>query len=503
MFSTSNNHPIIPRKSNLILSPHYVTFHSDDRDIQKYPSASDWAIKLPQSISKIFSMTLYDAALPIHKLYVFKKDYQNLAFMVKIYSDNSDTSDNLCKKSKCTPPLNLTRPLEPHINYVQSNIISNKSNYQIQAPTNSVWNQSVDSTNCSFTTSGSCSLSSSEASGCCTEPSMNISIQYDTSNNSCGERPTKLNRSNCIQQTALIKAGVTKPQYLKPGNFKMEDSINNYSFETFVNTTQQKMIRIPEGIFTGEELAEILQQELNHSDTSITWKVYYSSINKKFYFIHNSSSTIHFDFKSRITYQCCDFNNKNQPTVYENSVNWGLGYYLGFNKSVYSFTQITDSSIKNSLPCTTPYLFKIIYQLLVDDQNFGYGLVSCEPAKILGDNVIYMEVNKFNNVDEIFPDNKNSNSSYNSSYQGIVKSAFAKIDISSDSNISSRGPREHYITHMKNQFEDRIDKLSFKFRFHDGRYVYFNTDFNFSIEFNSAVDNPMSNLRIEAQPSWE
>ena len=525
MFAINNNHPIIPRKTELILNPHYVTFHSNDRDIQKYPSSSEWSIKLPQSISKIFSMTLYDMAVPVNKLYVFKKDYQNLAFMV--FKKSNHESENSCEISKCTLPLNFTRPLEPHINYKQSNqIISN----QIKTPSNLVWNQFQDPTNCTNTTVGTCTNNNNlDLSGCCNKIYSNIDICNNSTNsinynNNC--IPTKLNRSNCVQQTALIKAGVMKPPqfypYSKQGNYYNSSSINHksYPFETFENDPHNTsfMIRIPEGSFTGIELAEILQSELNSMEnstqselnsmhSSTQWYVIYKVTNNKFYFLHNSADEKYFfDFQSRITYQCCDFENKNQPDVFLNPVNWGLGYYLGFEKLIYSFSEdLNSNKIKSSTPCSSEYQFKILlptplFEILDDDSLSG--LVSCSPSKIKGESVLYMEVNKFNNVDEIYPDNTNSNSTYTNTYQGIIKSAFAKLDIHNEVN-SSRGPREHYVTHMKNQFEDRIDNLNFKFRFHDGRYVYFDSDFNFSIEFNSAVENPMANLSIKKQPSWD
>ena len=145
-------------------------------------------------------------------------------------------------------------------------------------------------------------------------------------------------------------------------------------------------------------------------------------------------------------------------------------------------------------------------QIPLDAQNTKYnGIVSCNCAQIEGESVIYMEVDKFNNVDEIFPNNTNSNATYNNTYNGIVKSAFAKLEVGPGAQpFGYFKTQVHYVTHFKNQFEERLDKLKFKFRFHDGRYVYFgdNKDINFSIQFNCAVENPMSNLKISSQPGW-
>ena len=129
--------------------------------------------------------------------------------------------------------------------------------------------------------------------------------------------------------------------------------------------------------------------------------------------------------------------------------------------------------------------------------NKWFVLASYNSAPISGDNIIYMEVDNFNSADEIFPNNTNSNASYNNTYNGIVKSAFAKIAVGKEAtSFSTKASIGYYITHMKNQLVERIDKLKVKFRYHDGRYVYFNSDINFSILFNCAVENPMSNINI-------
>ena len=126
--STGSNHPIIPRQTDLLISPHYVTFHSSDRDKNKYPSSSQWATRLPENINTIRSMHLVDCYLPSKHMYVFKNDYQNLAFMVNIQSsilnnatkdcpfEESSFDENCLDQSKCTPRLNLSRPLVPHSN---------------------------------------------------------------------------------------------------------------------------------------------------------------------------------------------------------------------------------------------------------------------------------------------------------------------------------------------------------------------------------------------------
>ena len=123
--STGSNHPIIPRQSDLLLNPHYVTFHACDRDKSKYPSSSQWATRLPENINSIRSLHLVDCIIPNRHMFVFKNDYQNLAFMLKVEkSESTDCNfdkpkslfENCLEDPKCTPRLNLSRPLVPHSN---------------------------------------------------------------------------------------------------------------------------------------------------------------------------------------------------------------------------------------------------------------------------------------------------------------------------------------------------------------------------------------------------
>ncbi len=559
MFSTNNNHPLITRPTELILEPHFMTFHSNDRDIQKYPSSSEWSIKLPQNLSKVYTMNLLDAFTPTLSLYVFKNDYQNLAFMVhKIGTNNtseySTQKQPTCVNEKiCTPRLNMQRPLEPHIT---SKTVNKVANGKIMTQRYQIWNNNNDAdcyvNNCEFykrdeplpgtaicSTSKKCE--DDKCKGCdlysdeFTTPSESTddNNDNDNDNDNCPSPPEQCNskdwttmpRSRTPQETALLRVGTTNPPYVSTP----KPSVSSYNYDgcnAYENPSSSFdgtfMIKIPEGFFSGEQLAKILKIQLENT-VGGTWKVHFSINNCKFYFFNNSSSKYYFDFASKINYQCCNFANKNQPDVFNNPYFWGLGFYLGFEKKMYELTgefQMSDlykpSSDKECLEALRPptmeqnadltgYIFSNNNVPIADTHDTWNGIVSCNCAQIEGESVIYMEVDKFNNVDEIFPNNTNSNATYNNTYNGIVKSAFAKLEVGPGAQpFGYFKTQVHYVTHFKNQFEERLDKLKFKFRFHDGRYVYFgdNKDINFSIQFNCAVENPMSNLKITYPPGW-
>jgi hypothetical protein len=63
-FNTSTNHPIIPNSNNYLYEQHYVSIHSNDRDIYKYPRSSEFEIEMPQDYLNVVSIRLHSWAMP-------------------------------------------------------------------------------------------------------------------------------------------------------------------------------------------------------------------------------------------------------------------------------------------------------------------------------------------------------------------------------------------------------------------------------------------------------
>ena len=107
--------------------------------------------------------------------------------------------------------------------------------------------------------------------------------------------------------------------------------------------------------------------------------------------------------------------------------------------------------------------------------------------KIMGERTIYMEVDKYNSYDELMPFSEHTSNMYNNDYNGRVDVAFAKIPITAMPNgltWESRNGLLQNITVFDPPLE-RVQKLKFKFRYHDGRLVDFQDfPFDFTIEFN-------------------
>ncbi len=108
-----------------------------------------------------------------------------------------------------------------------------------------------------------------------------------------------------------------------------------------------------------------------------------------------------------------------------------------------------------------------------------------------GETCLYLEIDKYNYYDELYPYNESTNHTKqifnNNAYSGKVNSAFAKIPIR-PYNDNSYDSRTIFLVNMV-QYDppiERIARLKFRFRFHDGRLVDFqNFPFDFTLEFNS------------------
>jgi len=116
--------------------------------------------------------------------------------------------------------------------------------------------------------------------------------------------------------------------------------------------------------------------------------------------------------------------------------------------------------------------------------------------------VIYMEVDRYNSMDEIAPYSENTSGLFNNDYHGKVKSAFAKIPVPNPSFSQVYDSRNSYlmnISHYEPPLE-RLTRLKFKFRYHDGRLVNFKClPLSFTIEFNMLRDEQLRN-RIVRMP---
>ena len=257
------------------------------------------------------------------------------------------------------------------------------------------------------------------------------------------------------------------------------------------------IMEIQEGYYTPDQLANELQNKLNETvstfiktkDNSIppytNFKVYYNKVANILYF-GNLEDEFTFLCGEQIDYTLCQCE---QPNVFPKCTQWGLPWNLGFDKESYISSPLLTSQGDNDivisyLPSTSPeYIFLPAGTGTIP----SYFLLAPFTVKLNGDNAIYMEIDKYNYMDELKPYPVNTSGSFNNTYGGIVNSAFVKIPITSnpysyftDSTMIYLNNCGFYIPVI-----EKISRLKFKLRYHDGRLVDFkDAPFNFSIEIN-------------------
>ena len=211
-----------------------------------------------------------------------------------------------------------------------------------------------------------------------------------------------------------------------------------------------------------------------------SFRVFYDKVAQRYWFGNQTDAfTIFANKKEDYSPALCE-----QPDMWIKQINWGLAYHLGFEKEIYASDPVLNaSSIKFSYlgECgvwlTRPHGSTV-------PTNY---LKAPNAPDLLGERVIYMEINKYNSYDELVPGPVKTNAVHNNTYGGIVDSAFAKIPITAaplgEFNDSRNGFLQNITTF--DIPEEKISKLDITFRYHDGRLVDFgNNRFNFTIEFN-------------------
>jgi len=245
-----------------------------------------------------------------------------------------------------------------------------------------------------------------------------------------------------------------------PSNYYVFSELNQNTKMTVRVETLKTTISISEGTYSPTQLALELQGQLNLSFIGSIFQVIFNSVTMKFVFSCSKSFT--FIFTEPESYSGNSF--------YDQYSQWGLGSYLGFSKKIYVST------------------FYTTYPIFPENMILNNANVLETPftSSVFGDSHIYMELDQFNSMDELEPYTKRSSNMFNAKYGGKHNSSFAKIPMLATSNEKMYTSKEGFLFNMfySEPPLERIQKLKFKFRYHDGRPIDFGaTNFSFTIEF--------------------
>ena len=97
IYNTNTSHPLIQSSQEYIYYKKYVSIHSEDRDIIKYPLSNDFEIELPEDMLNVASLRLYDWCFPCN-YDTFSSTFNNVTMTFTInepYNPNENNVDNL------------------------------------------------------------------------------------------------------------------------------------------------------------------------------------------------------------------------------------------------------------------------------------------------------------------------------------------------------------------------------------------------------------------------
>lgn len=82
-FNTNSTHPLIPNAQQYMFEQQYISIHSEDRNIVKYPNASEFEIELPQDYLNVQGARLSSGYFPF-TLYTFSEAKKNNKMSFKL-----------------------------------------------------------------------------------------------------------------------------------------------------------------------------------------------------------------------------------------------------------------------------------------------------------------------------------------------------------------------------------------------------------------------------------
>jgi hypothetical protein len=230
--------------------------------------------------------------------------------------------------------------------------------------------------------------------------------------------------------------------------------------------------------------------------------VVYNEVSQKLWFGNKSSDFIIIN-DSETYYVSQDSNTTCLKQGYSVFSNWGLPAYLGFTRC----NATTSMSIGKEYPRF--FYGDVIpgddgYWLVPDSNYLGtatsipvYYLEAPVKVNLMGNSYFYLELYGMNCIDETMPFSVNKVTSTSNITNGIVKSSFAKIAVTTtpyaqwfDNNNNAAGPLKLY-----NPPAERIRKLKLKLRYHDNTLVDFGNS-NYSIMLEFLLYRPQSKREI-------
>lgn len=398
-FNTNTSHPLIQNSQEYMYYSKYVSIHSEDRNILKYPNPAEFEIEIPEDLSNVAALRLVSWNFPSN------------------YNVFSSLNNNV------TMSFSINNPYNPNINNVTILLIQKIFEYLFLTQTK-------------------------------------------------------------IYQIIIENGNYTPQQMAIELTNKFNYTITTNLIEYFTRKSKDPSL-------TPSQQSQYITaiSDLNANGGYTNFVIVYNEVSKKLWFGNicdefTLENEAHIENNALGNISPCI--NKGQLPDFSD---WGLPGNLGLNRcNISSNSAINSTNIVIYNGNTVPRFF---YGNVFPQDN-GYWLlpnptltnssvnwVEClYKINLDGPGYIYMELQGQNCIDETSPFNVSSYTLGNSTTNGIVNSAFAKIPLNKccetqciDSNLI---PYKFYYPPA-----ERMRRFYIKFRYHNGKTVIFE-DFNYS-----------------------
>jgi hypothetical protein len=232
-----------------------------------------------------------------------------------------------------------------------------------------------------------------------------------------------------------------------------------------------------------------LLTQFNQSGGYEQFVIAYNEVGQRLWFGNKSSNFIINNGSPLYVFD--SFNDSNcVKQQYPDFANWGLPAYLGFSRCDATTSTSSDGIYPRfyygdaNIPGDNGFWLTPDTQYLGTNANIPvYYLEAPYKVNMLGQSYFYMEIEGMNIIDEMIPFAVNRFTTTTNGTTGVVKSAFAKIPVTT-TPLSQWYDNESHPIKIYNPPAERIRKLKIKIRYHNGALVEFGTtDWSFLLEF--------------------
>jgi|Laugresbdmm110sn_2_1035109.scaffolds.fasta_scaffold04612_3 hypothetical protein len=386
-FNTSTNHPLIPNANEYMYEKQFISIHSEDRNVLKFPLASDFEIELPQDYCNVQGVKLDTWSFPSN-YYVFSQLQNNISLVFEI-----------------------TNPYNP-------------SDFMVNDPL--------------------------------------LVAMCDAMWAYKGK-----------QYIATIEEGFYNPfQIATELTNRMNLAVTNVIVDYIQNTLNDAAL-LEQFNKTGYDQFVVAYNEVGQ-------KLWFG--NKSSEFIVSNNSQVY------VTNTLAEATCTRQH--YPDFSNWGLPAYLGFSRQVATTTTSSGGVYPRFYYGDSNMPGDNGFWLIPDTQYLGvnssipvYYLEAPFRVNLMGQSYFYIEIEGMNTIDETIPFSVNRFTSTTNGTTGVVKSAFAKIAVTT-TPMSQWYDNYSLPVKIYNPPAERIRKLKIKVRYHNGALVDFGTtDFSIMLEF--------------------